>query len=131
VLVAHCKDASTATDVDSVVMDVFSGSTLMASASSDRNGTIESKGIPEGNYYVVFSRRAYAPFSLMRVKISDAGQSYIDVPLARQDGYLFHTFGKNAWLFIVSGIIFILSIMIVLAYYLAKFNAKRSLRTAI
>ena len=129
-LIAHCKDASSSANMDSVVMDVFSGSTLVASASSDKNGTIQCNGIPDGNYYVVFSRRAYAPFSLMKVNVSDAGQSYIDVPLSTEEGYLFRAFGKNAWLFIVTGIMCILSLMVASAYYLAKYNAKRSLHTA-
>ncbi len=129
VLIAHCKDASNSSNVDSVVMDVFSGSTLMASASSDKTGTIQCQGIPEGNYYVVFSRKAYNPFSLMRVKVSNAGQSYIDVPLAKQDGYLFGLFGKNAWLVVTTFIILLLGSMIVSAYYLARYNAKRALRT--
>ncbi len=130
VLIAHCKDASSSSSMDSVVMDVFSGSSLMASASSDKTGTIQCKGIPEGNYYVVFSRKAYAPFSLMRVKVSNLGQSYIDIPLTRQDGYLFRTFGKNAWLFVTMGIMLLLTSIIISAYYLARYNARRALHTA-
>ena len=130
ILTAHVKDASSMANIDSAVMDVFSGSSLVSSGSSDKAGTIMCKGIPEGNYYVVFSRKLFAPASFMRVKVSDAGPSYIDVPLNRQDGYLFRTFGKNAWLFIVSGGLILLSILIALAYVLAKFNAKRTLRTA-
>ncbi|HTA28286.1 MAG TPA: carboxypeptidase-like regulatory domain-containing protein [Bacteroidia bacterium] len=130
VLIAHCKDASNSSNMDSVVMDVFSGSMLMASATSDKAGTIQCKGIPEGNYYVVFSRKEYAPFSLMRVKVSNTGQSYIDIPLTRQDGYLFRTFGKNAWLFVTMGIMLLLAGMVVSAYYLARFNTRRALRTA-
>jgi hypothetical protein len=130
ILIAHCKDASSSANMDSVVMDVFAGSNLVATATSDKNGTIQSGGIPEGNYYVVFSRRAYAPFSLMRVNVSNTGQSYIDIPLNRQDGYLFRVFGKNAWVFITSGIILLLSIMTILAYYLAKFTSRRTVHTA-
>jgi len=130
VLIVHCKDASSERDMDSVVMDVFSGSTLVASASSDKSGTIQYTGIPEGNYYVVFSRKSYAPFSLMRVNVAGVGQSYIDIPLNRQDGYLFQMFGKNAWLYVTTGIILFLLIITIMAYYLAKFNARKELRTA-
>lgn len=130
ILTAHVKDASNMANVDSAVMDVFSGSTLVSSGSSDKTGTIQCNGIPEGNYYVVFSRKTFAPASFMKVKVSTAGTSYIDVPLNRQDGYLFRTFGKNAWIFIISGAIIMLSTMVVLAYYLAKFNTKRTFRTA-
>lgn len=131
VIIARCKDASSSTAVDSVVMDVFDGSTLVASGTSDKTGTIMAKDIPDGNYYVVFSRKNYEPFSLMKVKIANAGQSYIDIPLAKQDSYVFKSFGKNAWLFISTGVVVTLFIMVLLAFYLAKFTARRSVRTSL
>jgi hypothetical protein len=126
VVTAHCKDASSSVFMDSVVMDVFLGSNLVASGMSDKSGTIQAKDIPEGDYYVVFSRRAYEPFSLIRLKVSSTGQSYIDIPLTRQNSYLSQLYSNNKWLFITTGSVLLLFLMVVLAYNLAKFTEKRS-----
>ena len=131
VLIAHCKDGLSANAMDSVTMDVFSGSNLVASGVSDKNGIILTKDLAAGNYYVVFSRKSYQPFSLMQVKITTAGQSYIDIPLAKQDGFVYESFGKNAWLYISTASIAVLFIMVVLAFYLAKYTSKRSIRPAV
>ncbi len=125
VLIAHCKDASSTLFMDSVVMDVFSGSNLVASATSDKDGIILAKGVPEGNYYVVFSRKSYEPYSLMNVNVNTAGQSYVDIPLIKANGYLAQSMGKNAWVFLTTGIVATLLVMVILAYYLAKYTSRR------
>ncbi len=126
VLIAHCKDASSSGFMDSVVMDVFSGSNLVASATSDKDGIILAKNVPEGNYYVVFSRKSYEPYSLMRVNVAGAGQSYIDIPLIKSNGYVAQVLGKNAWVFIATGIVVTLFIMVILSFYLVRFTSKRT-----
>lgn len=126
VLIAHCKDASSSAFMDSVVMDVFSGSNLVASASSDKDGIILAKGVPQGNYYVVFTRKSYEPYSIMSVSVNGEGQSYIDIPLIKADSYVAKAFGKNAWLIITTGVLAILLLMVVLAYYLNKYTSRRS-----
>jgi len=125
VLVAHCKDVSTSFAVDSVEMDVFSGGTLVASGISGSDGTIEAKNVPVGNYYAIFSRKAYSTFSLMHVRVTAAGQSYIDIPLNKQEGYLSPAVAKNGWFFIITWGIIVLLSMIILAYRLAKYTARR------
>ncbi len=125
ILIAHCKDAASSNYMDSVVMDVFSGSNLIASATSDKDGIIMAKNVPEGNYYVVFSRKAYQSYSLMQVKVNGAEQSYVDIPLIKANGYLASAMGKNAVVYLISGIVATLFIIIVLAFYLAKYTSKR------
>jgi hypothetical protein len=127
-LVAHCKDASTTYSIDSVVMDIFSGSHLVATAITDGSGSCAAKSLCEGDYYVIFSKKSYSPFSLMHVKVASIGQSLAEVSLSTEKGYLFRAFGSNAWLIISLTVVILICILTGMAYLLVKFNARRTVR---
>ncbi len=125
VLAVHCMDATNALPIDSVAMDLFSGNSLIASEVSDIHGFIHLKNIPGGNYSVVFSRRGYAPCSIMNIKVTSTSQSYLDIPLKKQTGYFIQMISENSWPFLGAAVTVLLIIICVLAYFLAKIMLKR------
>ncbi len=128
-LIAHCKDISNSFVVDSVTMDIFSGSHLIASSVSDSFGIIQMHNIPKGNYDIVFSRKAYAPLSFKHFVVSDDGQLYLYVPLKRKSNVIVQMMGDNVFASLIGGGIILLLIVAVLAYYLAKFMVKKAKKT--
>jgi hypothetical protein len=127
----HCIDVSNSLDVDSVSMDVFSGSNLVTSAISDSLGVIRLNSIPKGNYSMVFSRRGYVPISTMFSAGNNAEeQSSLDIQLKKQSNYLFQLISKNIWLSIVVGIVLLLFIIGSGAYFMAKLMVKRQSKKA-
>lgn len=128
ILTIYINDASNSSPVDSVAMDVFSGSRLLASAMSDSSGIIHMDDIPGGKYYIVFSRKGYAPVSLKNVTITVEGQSYMNISLSGKTSYIAQMILKNSWLLFIAGAIIFLFIMSFSAYYLAKFMSNRKNR---
>lgn len=128
-LTAHCTDVSSSFPLDSVTMDIFSGNSLVSSAMSDSLGIIRLPTVAGGTYSVVFSRRGYTPASFTHIKLDGAMQSYMDVALNEQGGFLLQLVSKNILLsFVVIGILLLLTI-IILAYFLARFMAKKKNKT--
>jgi hypothetical protein len=106
ILTARCMDASNSVAVDSVAMDVFSGSSLIASTIADGDGIIRLRNISSGKYSMVFSRRGYIPVSIIYAVGSNAEQSSLVIPLKKQSSYLVKMAGENMGLCLTAGIIF-------------------------
>ena len=125
----HCVDISNSSAVDSVKMDLFSGSKLIASAISDKYGTIEIRNIPEGYYDIFFSRRGYVGASLKHFKYSGEEQSSVDIPLSRQNSFLIQVVCKNIWLIIAAGGFLVLLSLVSLIYALTRRKSKKAKTT--
>jgi len=125
VFTTHCIDASNSFAIDSVAMDVFSGNSLITSALSDKLGMSCLRSIPGGEYSIVFSRRGYIPLSLMHFKITTTEQTDIEIPLKKKSGYLVQILCQNTWLCLTAGVVILLLIISALAYFMAKFMARR------
>jgi len=128
IFTVHCMDASNSFSIDSIAMDVFSGNSLITSAISDSLGIIRMLRIPDGTYSMVFSRRGYTPVSLTYTIGVNKEQSTLEIPLRKQSGYLAQMVSKNGWLCLTTGIILLLVIMSVFAYFMAKLMVKKQNR---
>jgi len=125
ILAVQFKDANTKRALDSVIMNVFLGDSLLFLRVSDENGCLQINGITTGNYYIVFFRKDYEPFFLNNVKVTNGKQLNVDVLLRKQDEGAFQISGKNIYLFITAITTVVLLILIVLAYCIIKLNGKR------
>ncbi len=99
---SHCLDRDSLNPLDSVVMDVYSNGEHITAGMSDKNGFISTDSIPPGNYFVVLYRKNYKTFSTFISRTSLNGQSYIDIPLKKNEKYLYESFGQRLWKYIVS-----------------------------
>ena len=127
ILIAHCKDESNSFVVDSVTMDVFSGSHLIVSAIADSFGILQVHNIPKGTYDIIFSRKLYSPVSLKHFKFADEGPMYINILLRKKSSSFIQLMSENTWLFITIGAAVFLVLLFIFGYFLARFMSRRNL----
>jgi hypothetical protein len=117
-LVPHVSDASQHTSLDSAIVKVYHGNKLTATGVTAITGSCTISGLQPGEYLVSFNRRSFAPFSLMQVKVSAAGFSYIEVPMTKIKAPFFFI-GENYRIWEYAGIG--LAVLFLFAYFVSLF----------